>query len=60
VRGVERVMRERPSLRCQDLKGRFQVLRGWHHQNTEACHNRQQECGGGHGVEHAVDSSGLH
>lgn len=60
VRGLERVMRERPSLRCQDLEGRFQVLRGWRHQTPEDCHNSQQEYGGGHEVEHAVDFEVCH
>ena len=59
VRGVERIMRKRPRLRCQDLERCFQVLWRLRHQTSDAGHERQQEYRGRHEVEHAVNFKAL-
>lgn len=54
------MVRERPSLRCQDLEGHFPVLGGAGHQTAEACHTREHEDRSRHEVEEAVDSKVCH
>jgi hypothetical protein len=48
-------MRERPSLRRQDLERRLQLLRGRRRETSETRYQRQQEYRSSHEVEYAVD-----
>jgi hypothetical protein len=58
--GAELIVRERRRLRRQDLERPFPVLRRCRGQAPARGQEGQEEGGGGHKVEHAVDAEACH